>query len=130
MDRVILDACKRVYDRLGFGLMELTYEKALKIELESRSIKCENEIYVNLDYEDINGEKYFLTALRIDILIKPDIVLELKTVKSVLKKDDKEYYQILRYEKLLNARDSYLINFGMKDLEVYKCTGGLFEKIE
>lgn len=119
----IVESCKRVYNQLGYGLMELNYEKALVIDLKSIGIKCDNEIYVNLDYQDINGEKHFLTSLRIDILIKPDIVIELKTVKSILKKDDKEYYQVKRYEKLLNARESYLVNFGIKGLEIYQCTG-------
>ena len=130
---ILLESCQRVYDDLGYGLAELVYEKALKLELISRGIRCENELYVNLDYTTSNNEKYFLTALRIDIIVymgrnnRHKIILELKTVKSELKQDDKEYYQAKRYERLTNADNSYLINFG-KRLEVYNL-GGEFQNL-
>ena len=130
MESIIIESCKRVYEQLGFGLMELTYEKALKCELLSRNIKCENEYYVNMFYESSDNEKHFLTPLRIDILINnPKIVIELKTVKSVLKNEDKEFYQVTRYQGLVNAEQCYLVNFGIKGLEIYRCTGGEFEKL-
>ena len=127
---VLLESCQKIYDDLGYGLAELVYEKALKIELTSRGIKCENELYVNLHYTASDNEEYFLTSLRIDIIVYLNgrkIILELKTVKSELKEDDKEYYQAKRYERLLNADNSYLINFG-KRLEVYNL-GGEFRNL-
>jgi GxxExxY protein len=131
MEKIILESSKKVYDQLGYGLMETTYEKALKLELTSRGVRCENEVYTNLYYEDSNNDEHFLTALRMDILIKePEIILELKTVKSVLKKDDKEYYQVLRYKKIMNIDKCYLINFGIKGLEVYNCEGDFVNLIE
>lgn len=125
MDEVIISSCKRVYETLGFGLMEVSYEKALKMELRSRGYLSDNEVYVNVEYEDSNGEKHFITSLRIDILIKSPkrVVLELKTVQSVLKRISKEYNQVKRYEKLLKVDTSYLINFGLKGLEVYNTSG-------
>lgn len=125
MDEVIISSCKRVYETLGFGLMEVSYEKALKMELRSRGYLSDNEVYVNVEYEDSSGEKHFITSLRIDILIKsPErVVLELKTVQSVLKRISKEYNQVKRYEKLLKVDTSYLINFGLKGLEVYNTSG-------
>ena len=127
MEDVLVNSCQRVYDTLGFGLGELVYEKALIIELRSRGIKCENEIDIRLDYIDMNNESHFLTSLRIDIIIKPDIILELKTVETEMKRNSKPYYQVKRYEKLMNAKQCYLINFGKKGLEIYECSGKLFE---
>ena len=125
-EQILLESCQRVYQQLGYGLAELVYEKALKLELKERGIKCENELYVNQTYLTSTNEEYFLTGLRIDIMVylnnNQKIILELKTVKSELKQDDKEYYQAKRYERLTNARNSYLINFG-KRLEVYNLSG-------
>ena len=130
IEEIIIKSCNRVYETLGFGLMETTYEKALKVELQSRYIPCDNEVYVNLDYQDINGEKHFLTSLRIDILIKkPRIILELKTIKGELKKKDKEYYQVKRYGKLMGIDNLYLVNFGLSKLEIYRCNGDEFEML-
>ena len=121
-EQSLLESCQRVYQELGYGLSELVYEKALKTELTTRQIKCENEVYINLSYTASNNEEYFMTSLRMDIVAylnnNEKIILELKTVKSELKQDDKEYYQAKRYQRLTNANNSYLINFG-KRLEVY-----------
>lgn len=129
-EKKLIESCKRVYEQLGFGLMELTYEKGLKIELQSLGVKCDNEEYVNLYYEDRDNEKHFLTSLRMDIVVKkPSCVIELKTVKSVLKKDDKEYYQALRYQKITGVEKCYLVNFGIKGLEIYNCNDDDFKNL-
>lgn len=132
LEEALVESCNKVYNVLGFGLMETTYEKALIYELRSRGVTCDNEVYINLDYEDNNGDSFILTSLRMDVVIyRPEkLVLELKTVKSLLKKDDKEYYQVKRYERLLgDTRGSYLINFGIKGLEIYRTTGEEYESL-
>ena len=132
-EQILLESCERVYEQLGYGLAELVYEKALKTELRIRGVKCENEVYINLPYTGSNNEEFFMTSLRMDIVVylgrnnRRKIILELKTVKSELKQDDKEYYQAKRYENLTGAENSYLINFG-KRLEVYNL-GGEFQNL-
>lgn len=119
----LIEASKKVYEQLGYGLNELVYEKALQIELNSiDNFRCDNEIYTNLFYEK-GDDKYFLTSLRIDILVERPVkaIIELKTIKGTLKKDDKEYFQAKRYQKLMNTDECYLVNFGLKGLEVYDC---------
>lgn len=129
-EETLIAACHKVYNDLyRFALSELNYEKALEYELRSRGVKCESEVDVPLPFTDSNNETHFITSLRMDLLVKPNIVLELKTVKGDMKKDDAPYYQVKRYEKLINAERAYLINFGIKGVEIYDCSGDLFKRI-
>ena len=117
----IKNACIYVYQQLGFGLSELNYEKALALELRARGYSLTTEYYVNEMFTDSKGEQHQLNQLRIDVLIhKPRILLELKTLKSKLKEDDKEYLQTKRYQKIIKSKEAFLINFGFNDLEFIK----------
>lgn len=98
-----------VYNRLGPGLLESVYEKALMYELAYNGIKAKNQCSVPLVYRGQNlGEN-----LRIDILVEDSVILELKSVEAVLPVHHK---QLLSYLKLTGKKVGLLINFNESDM--------------
>jgi GxxExxY protein len=105
--REIIDAAFKVHTALGPGLLESTYEKCLKRELERRGLRVEAQVRVPIEYE---GE-IIDDALRIDLLVEGRVVIEVKAVErdhSLFKA------QLLTYLKLTNLRLGYLLNFNVE----------------
>lgn len=111
---ILREAVASVFNQLGFGLSENTYRKALTSELRCFYDHVEEEYSIPLHFTTSKGQKIQLTVLRCDILIKfgiDCIVLELKTGLKTIKEDSKEKIQLLRYQRIMNAHECYLINF-------------------
>ena len=100
----IISCAYEVHKVLGPGLLESVYQKALIHELKLKGFKVESEIKVDIDYKGIN----IGNDLRLDILVNESIVLELKSVETILPVHKK---QLLTYLKLLNLQLGLLINF-------------------
>lgn len=99
----IIGCAIEVHRRLGPGLLESIYEKALCIELGYNGIKYERQKSVNVDYRNQS-----LGSYKIDILVENKVVLELK---SVDRHDPVFEAQLLSYMKLGNYHIGLLINF-------------------
>jgi GxxExxY protein len=102
----ILDACIEVHKNLGPGLLESVYEYCLHKELESRGIKVKQQVYLPVVYK---GEEIELN-FRIDLLVEDEIVIELKSVETILPIHEA---QILTYLKLADKKLGLLINFNV-----------------
>lgn len=100
----IISCAYEVHKVLGPGLLESVYQKALIHELKLKGFKVESEIKVDIDYKGIN----IGNDLRLDILVNDSIVLELKSVETILPVHKK---QLLTYLKLLDLQLGLLINF-------------------
>ena len=94
----------RVHKILGPGLLESVYERCLKYELESNGYDVKQQLIVKVEYEDIEFE----TDMKIDLLVNDCVVVELKTVESILPIHEA---QLLTYMKLLRKPQGLLINF-------------------
>lgn len=94
----------RVHKILGPGLLESVYERCLKYELESNGYDVKQQLTVKVNYEDIEFE----TDMKIDLLVNDCVVVELKTVESILPIHEA---QLLTYMKLLRKPQGLLINF-------------------
>ena len=46
-----------VYQKLGLGLLESVYQKALMIELDNACLLCEEEVPINVVYNSIHRIK-------------------------------------------------------------------------
>ena len=98
-----------VYKRLGPGLLESVYERALVHELKLNGIRVESQVTINVDYKGIDiGD-----GLRMDLLVDDTIVVELKSVEELKPIHHK---QLLTYLRLANRRLGLLINFNTTDL--------------
>lgn len=94
----------KVHKNLGPGLLESVYEQCLKFELERNGYDVKQQVVVKIEYDDLELE----STLRIDLLVNDTVIIELKTVESILPIHEA---QLLTYMKLLEKPQGLLINF-------------------
>jgi len=100
----VIGAAIEVHRTLGPGLLESAYQDCLKYELNRIDLGFESESPVTLNYKGlIVGEAY-----RLDLLIENKVIIELKTVSTLL---NIHKTQLLTYLRLTNKKLGLLINF-------------------
>ena len=100
----IIAAAMRVHSALGPGLLESAYEACLAYELRQRGLGVQTQVAVSLIY----GTSHIEVAYRIDILVEEAVIVELKTVASLLPIHEA---QLLTHLRLSNHRLGLLLNF-------------------
>jgi GxxExxY protein len=109
ISEVIIGCAIEVHRKLGPGLLEGIYQKALCIELNLAGLNYENEKVIDVKYK---GEK--IGQYRIDIVVEDLIVVELKSVERY---DPLFEAQLLGYMRLGGFKLGLLINFNNKLLK-------------
>ncbi len=114
LDLLIKNKSRTLYNDIGAGMREKVYQNGLNLLLnDNHKTTLEYPISINyrgqclsLCYPDIvmdfNGEQ---------------IVLEIKAISRI---QLKERLQIEGYIRNMNVNRGYLINFGLRELEIYK----------
>ncbi|HXT63784.1 MAG TPA: GxxExxY protein [Pyrinomonadaceae bacterium] len=102
----VVDAAFKVHSTLGPGLLESVYEACLAHELRQRKIATETQLVIPIVYEGLRLE----AGLRIDMLIKKQLLVEVKAVDQMNRVFKA---QILTYLKLTDLRLGLLINFNV-----------------
>jgi len=105
----VTGACIEVHKLLGPGLLESIYHKCLIRELQFQKINFKAEQPITLSYKDFLLD----SELRADLFIENCLILELKSVESILPIHEA---QILTYMKLLKAPKGLLINFNCTNI--------------
>ena len=103
--KAVVDAAIQVHRQLGPGLLESVYEIALAFELRERGFRVERQIAVPVKY----GSLLFEEGFRIDLLVNDLVIVEVKSIESVIAVHKKI---LLTYLRLANKRLGLLINFG------------------
>lgn len=106
----ILDAAIEVHRTLGPGLLESIYHSALFHELVLRGLNVRKEVRLPIQYKGIQLDGF----LRIDLLVNDEVIVEIKSVKSI---DEVHRAQILTYLKLSKIRVGLLLNFNERLLK-------------
>lgn len=99
----VIGAAIEVHRQLGPGFQEITYRRALEIELAENGILYESEVPVSLIYRDKS-----IGDGRIDILVDNRLVIELKAAEDNPKKYKR---QVSVYLKATGLRLGLVINF-------------------
>ncbi len=99
----------RVFNNLGPGLLESAYEAALVYELRKNGLKIQNQVALPMVYEEIKVE----VGYRIDILVENTLVVEVKSVETLL---DVHHKQLITYLKLSGNRLGILVNFNCDNI--------------
>ncbi|MBK8599577.1 MAG: GxxExxY protein [Flavobacterium sp.] len=99
----------KVHKELGPGLLESVYEKCLKYELELNGYEIKQQLLVKIDYFDLA----LVSDLRLDLLVNDCVIVELKTVESLLPIHEA---QLMTYMKLLRKPQGLLINFNTTNI--------------
>lgn len=107
---MVIGCAIEVHRRLGPGLLESTYEACLARELNLANIPHQRQVALPVNYRGISVD----CAYRIDLLVAGKLLLELKSVESVLPIHEA---QIITYLKLADLRQGLLINFNVRLLK-------------
>ncbi len=92
-----------VFDELGPGQSEKSYQRALAIALRDKDLKFKEQVYYKLKFRDeIVGRGY------LDFLVDDKVILELKKDVNFSKN---HIEQVLNYLKLSNLKLGILLNF-------------------
>jgi GxxExxY protein len=100
----VIGAAIEVHRELGPGLLESAYQRALAHELTLRCVPFEEQKLCPIKYKDLLIED----AYRLDFLIDGVVVVEIKTVESLLEIYDA---QVLTYLRFSNCQVGLLMNF-------------------
>jgi GxxExxY protein len=106
----VIGCAIEVHRLLGPGLLESTYEQCLAHELNINNIEFELQYSLPVIYKDIRLD----CGYRIDILIKNELIIELKSVEEI---KGIHKAQLLTYMKLAGIRKGLLMNFNVKILK-------------
>jgi GxxExxY protein len=99
----------RIYNSLGPGLLETSYEVALAYELTKSGLYVERQVPLPLVYEEIRLE----VGYRVDLLVEKKVIIELKSVESLA---DVHFKQLVTYLRLSKLKVGILVNFNTIDL--------------
>jgi GxxExxY protein len=102
----IIGAAMDVHKALGPGLLESTYRTCLVYELRQRRLKVVTEQPIPIRYKSLN----LSGAYRVDLIVEDTVVVELKSVETVL---PVHHAQVLSYLRLTNKPLGLLMNFNV-----------------
>lgn len=105
----IVGCAIEVHKHLGPGLLENIYERCFKYELELNGLKVKSQMPVEVFYK---GNKID-SDLRLDLLVEDLIIVELKSVETMLPLFQA---QLITYLKLLKKPKGLLINFNCENI--------------
>ena len=106
LSKRIISAAIEVHKELGAGLLESVYEHCLLEELRNSGLRAEQQVRLPVCYKGNKLDKEFF----IDILVEDKVILELKSVETILPIHE---FQLLTYLKLSDKRLGLLINFNV-----------------
>jgi len=100
---------KRVFKELGAGFSERVYHNAMEVLLKKYNIQFKSEQVIPVIFEGVE-----VGQVRADLVINGNIVVELKSVRSI---GEGHTTQCGMYMKLLNIASGIVINFPCGDNE-------------
>ena len=104
LSKEVIGAAIEVHRVLGPGLLESAYEESLAWELTNRGVKVERQVAIPVRYKELRIEDGY----RIDMLVRKELILELKSVDSF---QPVHTAQMLTYLKMTDCKLGLLLNF-------------------
>ena len=106
----VIGAAIEVHRILGPGLLESAYEECLCYELACKKIPFQRQVDLPVQYKEV----CLACGYRMDLVVENSLVVELKTVESLL---PIHQAQLLTYLKLSGLRTGLLMNFNVPVLK-------------
>ena len=94
----------RVHREYHHGLLESTYEAALKYLLEQKGFKVEQQVMLPIYWKTVRLEQTY----RMDLVVNRNVIIELKAINHV---DTPHRRQLWNYMNLTHLPYGMLINF-------------------
>lgn len=105
----IVGCAIEVHKHLGPGLLESVYEECMIEELSLKGLEVESQVRVPIVYKGRKLDKYHI----LDLLVNDLIIVELKSVESILPLFEA---QLLSYLRLADKPKGLLINFNCDNI--------------
>jgi GxxExxY protein len=105
----IIGCAIEVHRVLGLGLLEATYEGALRVELELAGLSFQRQSAVPVTYKNRP-----VGDCRLDLIVENSVVIE---IKSVDRFDPVFEAQLLTYLKITGIKHGLLLNFNSRLLK-------------
>jgi len=106
----VIGCAIEVHRNLGPGLLESSYRQCLACELSHACIPFQMELPLPVRYKDLLLD----CGYRIDLLVRSDLIIEIKSVETLL---PIHQAQILTYMRLSKVSLGLLINFNVTKLQ-------------
>jgi GxxExxY protein len=110
LSRSVIGCAIEVHRALGPGLLESTYRQCLAYELSEAQIPFQMELPLPVRYKNILLD----CGYRIDLLVSADLIVEIKSVETLL---PIHQTQTLTYMRLAKIPIGLLINFNVTKLQ-------------
>lgn len=110
LSRSVIGWAIEVHRGLGPGLLESTYRQCLAYGLSRAGIPFQMEMPLPIRYKDVLLD----CGYRIDLLVRGELIVEIKSVETLL---PIHQAQILTYLRLANLPLGLLINFNVTKLQ-------------
>ena len=110
LSRSVIGCAIEVHRTLGPGLLESTYRHCLAYELSEAQIPFQMELPLPVRYKNILLD----CGYRIDLLVSADLIVEIKSVETLL---PIHQAQTLTYMRLAKIPIGLLINFNVTKLQ-------------
>ncbi|MCF7805980.1 MAG: GxxExxY protein [Candidatus Marinimicrobia bacterium] len=106
----VIGSAIEVHKELGPGLLESAYEECLAYELKEKGLDIERQKELPIKYKQVQLD----LSYRLDIVVEKNVIVELKSVESLL---PIHTAQLLSYLKLSELEVGLLINFNVSQLK-------------
>jgi GxxExxY protein len=110
LTRQIIGLAMRVHSRLGPGMLESAYERCLCFEFERNEIPYGRHVDTPLNYDGV----LLNCGYRADIVVRNEVLLELKSVEQILPVHEA---QLLTYLRFSGCKVGLLLNFNTAALK-------------
>jgi GxxExxY protein len=105
----IIGCAIEVHRTLGPGLLEVTYESAMAVELRLAGLIFERQLVIPITYKGQSVGDY-----RLDLVVEKSVIVEIKSVDRL---DSIFEAQSLAYLKITGIRRGLLLNFNSRLLK-------------
>jgi GxxExxY protein len=105
----IIGSALEVHRGLGPGLLEATYERALRLELQNAGLAFVRQVTVPVLYKGVIVGEY-----RADLIVENKVVVEIKSVDRLVGLHEA---QLLAYMRVLGLPTGLLLNFNTEVLK-------------
>lgn len=95
LSKIIVNTAYQIHTKLGHGLLESVYEKIMYYELTAQGLSVEFQKGIPVIWNEVKMDIGF----RADLIVENLVVVELKSVETILPVHQK---QLLTYLKLTN----------------------------
>ena len=106
ISKIIINAAIEIHKTLGPGLLESVYEATLEHKLKKFGLNVKTQVALPVIFEEIKLD----AGYRIDLLVENKVIVELKSVETIL---PVHKAQTLTYLKLSKLKLALLINFNV-----------------